>query len=106
MKYLILVLVLFTGSVQALDTCRELESIVKTVMSARQAGMPEFIIKKTLALSGVKTNALKHFTAQLVMDAYAMPRVPKEGKEEAVKEFGHSLYIDCVKLINLHNRLK
>jgi hypothetical protein len=103
---IILVIILSISSAQASTTCYELANIGETIMKSRQDGMPEFIIKKTLEFSGIKTNAMKHFTAQLIMDAYAIPKVHKEDKEEVIKQFGNSLYKDCYKLITLHNKLK
>lgn len=105
-KYILIALLLFSTPAYSTPACYLLASVGETVMEARQSGMPAFAVKAALQMSGISTHSMKMFTSALVKDAYSMPRVENNKKEKMVKTFSNSLYIDCKKLIKLHETLK
>jgi len=105
-KYLLIALLLFSTPVYADDACLELSMVAQTIDSAHQSGIPKIAVQGTVKLSGIKTRPMKVFVAALIDSAYSDKRVENLNKKEATEKFAYALFLDCEKLMKLHNSLK
>ncbi len=70
------------------STCESYSNLAKTVMTARQGGIP---------MSEVM-NTISEITKQLAITAYEKPRFTSDGyKTKSIEDFRDKAYLDCVK---------
>ena len=105
-KYLLIALLFLGTPAYADDACLELSMVAETVDSEHQSGIPKIAVQTSIKLARLKTRPMKVFVAALVNSAYSDERVENINKKEAVEEFAYALFLDCERLMKLHNSLK
>lgn len=105
-KYLLIALLFFSNPLYANGACIELSRVAQTIDAAHQSGIPKTVVKGAIKLSGIKTKPMKVFVASLVNSAYSDERVENDSKKKAVEDFSYELFLDCERLMKVHDGLK
>lgn len=105
-RYLLIILLLFSNSIYANNACLELSRVAQTIDAAHQSGIPKIAVQGAVKLSGIKTKPMKVFVSTLIDSAYSDKRVENINKKKKVEDFSYALFLDCEKLMRLHDGLK
>lgn len=96
----LLMLTFLAGNALADDTetgCHELGEMSKSVMLARQAGVPISKVLDTAKRNSPDPVVLQLLKA-IIIEAYEKPRFDTEAiKERVISEFGNSVEVACLK---------
>jgi len=77
--------------------CEKVESMARTIMTARQQGIPMKKIVSLISESGITGNGAKALKI-IIIEAYDTPNYSSSGYEkEAINEFANKYYRSCVK---------
>lgn len=105
-KYFLIGLLLFSTPIYANEACLELSRVAQTIDAAHQSGIPKIAVQGTVKLSGIKTKPMRVFVSALIDSAYSDKRKANIEKKKAVNDFSYKIFLDCEKLMKLHDNLK
>jgi len=96
-KFIIAFMFVFAVSANAADNCTEIAELAKSIMSARQNGVP--MVELVGAIKKSDTNeALRNFMFALAKHAYSYPHMSvKRNKQRYINEFQNEYYLACIK---------
>ena len=78
------------------DECRKLSGVAKTIMEARQKGMPMADMMDVATAQG--DTPFGNFTKSTTIAAYEEPRFgTPEMRSRAISEFENGIYLECIK---------
>lgn len=94
MKKLLILAVLFSGHVMA--DCQIVESLARTMMKARQSGMPAVELLKVIEQQK-ETPQVKTAMKNLMVEAYKQPRFSvEEYQQNAINDFANEWFVMCL----------